>query len=66
MNDLYSSMLQINELTRRLSEKDKLIRSLANGLIEASEDIFCQDTKDEFEAKAREALDSITDKGEKE
>jgi len=63
-------MLQINELTRQLSEKDTVIHSLAYDLIEASD---CIDgginnpirAVIKFREIADKALDSITDKGEK-
>jgi len=79
------AMLELNlnlnlALTKRLSEKDKLIHSLANELIDASEMVawwgneastYAQDKHgldvDVMIIKdvAQSALDSITDKGEK-
>jgi len=55
-------------LTESLSEKDKLIHSLAHDLIDASEDFECYDGSNQAEIYkniAQSALDSITDKGEK-
>jgi len=67
----------LSDTKRLIDEKDRLIHSLAHDLIEASKDLeyWIQDKTychtegykqvDRYEAKAKDALNSVTDKGEK-